>query len=174
MRERNEKGFTLAEVMISAAILGVGVMGMAAMQGISFTKNVDANDLSIVTNVAADMMERIQSNRRLAWAYNGLDTNGPGNCLAGGLPAPAPLPPFKTAPLVLAQTQAIQGDCTQWLTLITATNLLNARGRVTVIPVPPVSAYSNAMDVMVQVQWNERTGAQRTRSVAFRTQIEPE
>src|SRR5690242_20859395 len=79
MKVRNEKGFTLAEVMISAAILGVGVMGMAAMQGVSFTKNVDANDLSIVTNVAADMMERIQSNRRFAWAYNNLDTTGPGD-----------------------------------------------------------------------------------------------
>lgn len=38
MKLRNEKGFTLAEVMISAAILGVGVMGMAAMQGVSFRR----------------------------------------------------------------------------------------------------------------------------------------
>jgi Tfp pilus tip-associated adhesin PilY1 len=58
---------------------------MAAMQGVSFTKYVDANDLSVITNVAADMMERIQSHRRFAWAYNNIDTTGPGNCLAGGM-----------------------------------------------------------------------------------------
>ena len=83
MKPQSEKGFTLAEVMISAAILGVGVMGMAAMQGVSFSKNVDANDLSIVTNVAADMMERIQSNRRFAWAYNNIDTTGTRELFSG-------------------------------------------------------------------------------------------
>lgn len=174
MNARNEKGFTLAEVMISAAILGVGVMGMAAMQSISFTKNVDANDLSIVTNVAADMMERIQSNRRFAWAYNGIDTTGPGNCLAGGIPAPAPsMPFFSVAPSVHA-TRGIQGDCTQWRTLVLATNLLNARGTVQAVPVLPLRPDSSAVQLTVQLQWNERTGVQRTRSVAFQTLIEPE
>ncbi len=174
MKSHNEKGFTLAEVMISAAILGVGVMGMAAMQGVSFSKNVDANDLSIVTNVAADMMERIQSNRRFSWAYNNLDTTGPGNCLAGGIPAPAPpMPFFSVAPSVSA-TRGIQGDCTQWRTLVLATNLLNVRGTVQAIPVLPLRSDSSAVQLTVQLQWNERTGVQRTRSVAFRTVIEPE
>lgn len=174
MKPQNEKGFTLAEVMISAAILGVGVMGMAAMQGVSFSKNVDANDLSIVTNVAADMMERIQSNRRFAWAYNNLDTTGPGNCLAGGIPAPAPPQPFITASPASAATRAIQGDCVQWRTLVLATNLLNVRGTVQAAPVLPLNIDSKAIQLTVQLQWNERTGVQRQRSVAFRTVIEPE
>ena len=176
MKPPNEKGFTLAEVMVSAAILGVGVMGMAAMQGVSFSKNVDANDLSIVTNVAADMMERIQSNRRFAWAYNNIDidTTGPGNCLAGGIPAPAPPQPFIAASPVSAATRAIQGDCVQWRTLVLATNLLNVRGTVQAAPVLPLSADSKAIQLTVQLQWNERTGVQRQRSVAFRTVIEPE
>ncbi|GKS65448.1 hypothetical protein YTPLAS72_27520 [Nitrospira sp.] len=174
MKPQNEKGFTLAEVMISAAILGVGVMGMAAMQGVSFSKNVDANDLSIVTNVTADMVERIQSNRRFAWAYNNLDTTGPGNCLAGGIPAPAPPQPFIAAAPVSAATRAIQGDCVQWRTLVLATNLLNVRGTVQAAPVLPLSANFKAIQLTVQLQWNERTGVQRQRSVAFRTVIEPE
>ncbi|NGZ97493.1 MAG: type IV pilus modification protein PilV [Nitrospira sp. WS110] len=174
MKPQSEKGFTLAEVMISAAILGVGVMGMAAMQGVSFSKNVDANDLSIVTNVAADMMERIQSNRRFAWAYNNIDTTGPGNCLAGGIPAPAPpMPFFSVAPSVPA-TRGIQGDCTQWRTLVLATNLLNVRGTVQAVPILPISSDSSAVQLTVQLQWNDRTGVQRQRSVAFRTVIEPE
>ncbi|NGZ01773.1 MAG: type IV pilus modification protein PilV [Nitrospira sp. WS238] len=174
MKQHNEKGFTLAEVMISAAILGVGVMGMAAMQGVSFSKNVDANDLSIVTNVGADMMERIQSNRRFAWAYHNIDTNGPGNCLAGGIPAPAPSMPFFSVTPSVQATRGIQGDCTQWRTLVLATNLLNVRGTVQAAPVLPVQQDSSAVQVTVQLQWNERTGVQRTRSVAFQTLIEPE
>lgn len=174
MNVRNQNGFTLAEVMISAAILGVGVMGMAAMQSISFTKNVDANDLSIVTNVAADMMERIQSNRRFAWAYNGIDTTGPGNCLAGGIPAPAPSMPFFSAPPSVHATRGIQGDCTQWRTLILATNLSNVQGTVQAVPVLPLRPDSSAVQLTVQLQWNERTGTQRARTVAFQTLIEPE
>lgn len=174
MKTRNEQGFTLAEVMISAAILGVGVMGMAAMQGISFTKNVDANDLSVVTNVAADMMERIQSNRRFAWAYNNIDTTGPGNCSAGGVPAPPPSMPFFSVAPSVAAIRGIQGDCTQWRTLVLATNLLNVRGTVQATPVLPISADSSAVQVTVRLQWNERTGGQRTRAVAFQTLIEPE
>src|SRR5574337_1603346 len=97
MKAKSEKGFTLVEVLVSAAILGVGVMGMAAMQGMAFTKNVDANDLSMVTNIASDMMERIQANRQYAWAYHNLQTLGPGTCAA--LPAPPPTGVTKSTPV---------------------------------------------------------------------------
>jgi type IV pilus assembly protein PilV len=181
MKPQNEKGFTLAEVMISAAILGVGVMGMAAMQGVSFSKNVDANDLSIVTNVAADMMERVQNNRRYAWAYNNLQTAGPGNCLAGGMPAPFPAssPPFggkqpSSNAIQQTMTRTVQGDCAQWRNIVLATNLTNVQGTVQVTPTLPTSSSSGSVQVVVQVQWNDRGAGQRQRNVVFRTQIEPE
>jgi type IV pilus assembly protein PilV len=172
MNVRNEKGFTLAEVLVSAAILGVGVMGMAAMQGMSLGKNVDANDLSIVTNIAADMMERIQNNRRYSWAYHNLDTTGPGNCLAGGMPSP---PPFGIDPIPANKpqiTQAIQGDCTQWRARVLGSNLVNAVGLVTATQVAP--AGSGAMQVTVRVNWNDRGEGQRPRTVAFQTLVVPE
>ncbi len=173
MKARNEKGFTLVEVLVSAAILGVGVMGMAAMQGVSLGKSVDANDLSIVTNIAADMMERIQNNRQYSWAYHDLDTTGVGNCLAGGLPAP---PPLNIAPIPSTKlqvvTQTVQGDCTQWRARILGSNLANGVGLVTATPVGP--AGSRAMQVTVRLNWNERASAQRARTVAFQTLIVPE
>jgi type IV pilus assembly protein PilV len=175
MKKQNERGFTLVEMMVSATILGLGVMGMAAMQGMSFTKNVDANDLSIVTNVASDMMERIQNNRRYAWAYNNLQTVGPGNCLAGGIPAPPPPSPFKADLLSIVTTRAVQGDCTQWRALVLATNLANVQGVVQVAPpVVPIPNESRTVQVTVQLQWNDRGPTQRLRTIAFQTQIVPE
>jgi type IV pilus assembly protein PilV len=174
MNARSERGFTLIEVLVSATVLGVGVMGMAAMQGMSFTKNVDANDLSVVTNIAADMMERIQNNRRYAWAYNNLQTAGAGNCLAGGMPAPPPVAPFPSKTLSIATTRAVQGDCTQWRALVVSTNLTNVQGVVQVNPILPLSSTSAAVLVNVQLQWNDRGPGQRQRAVTFQTQIVPE
>jgi type IV pilus assembly protein PilV len=173
MKKRNDRGFTLMEVMVSATVLGLGVMGMAAMQGMSFSKNVDANDLSVVTNVASDMMERIQNNRRYAWAYNNLQTAGPGNCLAGGIPSPTPF--MSDPPLSIVTTRAVQGDCTQWRALVLATNLANVQGVVQVVPpVVPIPSASRTVQVTVQLQWNDRGPTQRLRTIAFQTQIVPE
>ncbi len=170
MKVRNEKGFTLVEVMVSAAILGVGVMGMAAMQGMAFTKNIDANDLSIVTNMAADMMERIQTNRQYAWAYHNLQTLGPGNCAA--LPAPPPVGVTKTTPVNVVRE--IQGDCTQWRNLVLASNLTNVQGQVQVTNGVPADPSLGARQVVVQIQWNDRGPGQRLRTVSFQTTLVPE
>lgn len=170
----SQKGFTLMEVMVSVGVLAVGVLGMAAMQSIAFTKNVDANDLSIVTNITSDMMERLQNNRRYAWAYNNLQTVGPGNCAAGGIPAPAPALPFPAKLPSVAVTQAIQGDCIQWRQMVLASNLLNVQGTVQVTPVLPLNATSSAVMVTVQIQWNDRAAGNRLRSVRFQTQLTPE
>lgn len=171
MKQETEKGFTLVEVLVSAAILGVGVMGMAVMQGMAFTKNVDANDLSIVTNMAADMMERIQANRQYASGYNGLQTLGPGNCAA----LPAPMLPGDVRgnnynPNIIRLTQ---GDCTQWRTLVLASNLTNVQGTVQVNGAGPPGnmVLQKARQVIVQIQWNDRGPGQRVRRVAFQTTL---
>lgn len=168
MKLTNENGFTLVEVLVSAAILGVGVMGMAAMQGMAFSKNVDANDLSIVTNIASDMMERIQSNRQYAWGYHNLQTLGPGNCAA--LP-PAPPPMDVTKSTAVSVVRVIQGDCTQWRTLVLASNLTNVQGQVQVTNAVPANPSLGARQVVVQVQWNDRGAGQRLRTVSFQTTL---
>jgi len=170
MKVRNENGFTLIEVLVSAAILGVGVMGMAAMQGMAFTKNVDANDLSIVTNIASDMMERIQANRQYAWGYHNLQTLAAGNCAA----LPAPPPAGVTNPTPVNITRVVQGDCTQWRTLVLASNLANVQGLVQVTNAIPANASLGARQVVVQVQWNDRGAGQRLRTVSFQTTLVPE
>lgn len=175
MKSRNQKGFTLVEVMVSAAILGVGIMGMAAMQGMAFTKNVNASDLSTVTNIAADMMERIQANRQYAWGYHNLQTSGPGNCAA--MPNNANKPSEITKGTPLGAIRAVQGDCTQWRTLVLASNLSNVQGQVLVVnggPTNPTMKVTGARQVQVQVQWNDRGPGQRLRTVSFQTTLVPE
>ena len=172
MKIRHDYGFTLVEVMVSATILSVGIMGMAAMQGVSITKGVDANDLTVVTNIAADMMERIQNNRRWAWTYNTIATTGPGNCAA--VPAPPPAPPFPAQTAGPLVTGRVQGDCTQWRALVLASNLPNVQGVVQVQTFGAVSANSSATQVQVQIQWNDRGSTQRLRTVTFQSVMVPE
>lgn len=173
MKVRNEKGFTLVEVLVSAAILGVGVMGMAAMQGMAFSKNVDANDLSVVTNIASDMMERIQSNRQYAWGYHNLQTLGPGNCAALPAATPAGITPGTNFPNII---RVVQGDCTQWRTMVVASNLTNVQGTVQVNSAGPPgnTVLQSARQVIVQVQWNDRGPGQRLRRVTLQTTLVPE
>lgn len=174
MKLCNDKGFTLLEAMVSATILGVGIMGMAAMQGMAASKNVDATDLSVVTNLAADMMERIQNNRRWAWTYNGIATTGPGNCAA--VPAPPPAPPFPAQTPGISAIRAVQGDCTQWRTLVIDPNLRlnNVQGTVQVAPFGVVNANSSSTQVTVQIQWTDRGQGQRVRTVRFQSVVVPE
>jgi type IV pilus assembly protein PilV len=162
---RTESGFTLLEGMIATVILSVGVIAMGAMQGIAITRNVDSTELTLATNLASEMLERIQYNRRNVTAYAGIDTNNP--CV---------LPPIQTM---------AQGDCVQWQAMMTnqgasgisqASMLTGVRGVVTVTPVvtnPPL----NQSRVNVVITWTGRnmgTTAAAPRRVMLDTTIAPE
>ncbi|MCS6316683.1 MAG: type IV pilus modification protein PilV, partial [Nitrospira sp.] len=69
IRLDDQYGFTLIEGLVATAILGVGVLALAGMQAIALARNVDANELTRVTNLASDMTERIQYNRQNVDAY---------------------------------------------------------------------------------------------------------
>ena len=56
---RGEAGFTLLETIMAGAFLAVGLLALSAMQGISLARNVDANELTRVTNLASEMIERM-------------------------------------------------------------------------------------------------------------------
>jgi len=129
----DQAGFTLLEGMFAALVLAIGLLALAGMQGIALTKNVDANELSLVTNLAADMMERIQFNRRNAAAYNNINT-----LVSDKHPA--------TDVMGL-------GDYSQWQQRLNATNLSGIQGRVAVVT-PFGPATLNQSQVTVQVNWN--------------------
>lgn len=156
-----QQGFTLIESMVASTVLAVGLLALAGMQSISLTRNVNANEMTRVTNLAADMLERIQFNRRNALAYNGIDTN--------------------TACTIDATAQPMaRGDCDQWLSLLTGTfgsGLTGIRGQVTVTAIGPTAPPLNQNNVVISLTWTSDAGPNQlalTRQVNLTTVVAPE
>jgi type IV pilus assembly protein PilV len=83
---RNQTGFTLIESLVALLVLSVGMLGIAVLYVESLSAGRTASYRSQAVNLAADMADRIRTNRRAQAAYaggaanNGCDPNG-------GLPA---------------------------------------------------------------------------------------
>ena len=158
-RYQDEQGFSLLEGMLAAVLLGTGLLAMSAMQGIAFVKNVDSNELTRITTLASDMMERIQFNRRNALSYHGIDTQSPTNC---------------NAISATAQPQA-RGDCLLWESLVDGTQLQDVRGTVTVSDPPTVLAQRN---VTVTITWKgslkSDSTVKRDRTLTINRVVAPE
>jgi type IV pilus assembly protein PilV len=58
---KNEKGFTLIEVMISMVILAIGILGLAPLMVLSIYSNTYSQDLTRATAVAQDRIEQLKS-----------------------------------------------------------------------------------------------------------------
>ena len=163
-RINQESGFTLIEGMIAGAILSIGVLALAGMQGIALTHNVDSTELTRATNLAAEMIERIQYNRKNIGQY-GIDTSNATPCPQN------------------AGTQAMaKGDCDQWVALLSnpqVSGLVNVRGVVTVpvVPVGTLATLLNQYPVTVTVSWTGAAGetkVARPKQVVLTTTVSPE
>lgn len=160
--KRDQRGFTLLEGMLAAALLATGLLAMSAMQGIAFVKNVDANELTRITTLASDMMERIQFNRRNAVSYNGIDTRSVTNCNT-----------------ISATTQPqARGDCLLWDSIVDGTQLQGIQGTVAVSTnlVPP--AELGQRNVTVTITWmgsiSSDSTVKRFRSLTMNRVVAPE
>lgn len=153
-----QSGFSLLEAMVALVVLSVGLLAVAAMQDMAMTRNMDANQLSLVTNLASDMVERIRFNARNVTAYSGIDTS---NTLTR---------PPATQPMA-------RGDYDQWAARLTASGLSGVQGLVTVTsvgpmspPLPPDQALNQNL-VTVQVVWS---GPIRNRALVLNTVVIPD
>lgn len=152
-----EGGFTLLEGMFAAVVLAIGLLALAGMQGISLGKNVDANELTLATNLAADMVERIQFNRRNAIVYQSIDTQNAATNPGSNIMA--------------------SGDYLQWQALLTGSRLPSARGRVAVNTTGPTSPSLKQSQVIVSVDWQSSKASSsviRTRNITLTAVIAPE
>ncbi len=62
---RSEAGFSLIEVMVTAFILGTGILGVAAMQGLATQSSFEAQQRTMAAFIASDIVERMRLNK--AW-----------------------------------------------------------------------------------------------------------
>ena len=134
----NLKGFTLIEMLISVVVISVGILGVAAMQtlGVRYTQN--SYMLSIATQQAQDMAERIRSN-----PAEMLDTTSGGyyNNLSGAFTGTVPDCVGSTC----TSEQRAQLDHSEWNTTNNA--LFGSFGTVT------RAAGSNEFQIVVA--WND-------------------
>ena len=156
-----EEGFSLLEGMLATVIIGTGLLAMSAMQSIALVKNVDANELTRITTIASDMMERVYFNRRNAASYDGIDTQSVTNCNA-----------------ISGTTQwQAKGDCLLWQSLVTGTQLANIRGTVSVSSVTAPTVL-NQRNVTVTITWmgsmNSGSTIKRARSLTINRVVAPE
>lgn len=158
---KQTNGFTLIEGMIAAAIVAVGLLALSGMQANSLGRNVDAKDLTTVTNLAADMVERIEFNRKRVKAYHGINSTNV-----------ATKPP--TSELMA------RGDYEQWTALLASSGLSAVTGTVNVTlqdTDPTLNATSlGRRQVAVAVSWSAATqgAGTRIRTVSLTTVVTPE
>ena len=68
-RPLSGNGFTLLEVMISAVILTLSLLGVAGMYGFSSKFSYEARQHTQVTTIANEILERLRINKK-AWIKN--------------------------------------------------------------------------------------------------------
>jgi type IV pilus assembly protein PilV len=107
---RRQQGFTLLEVLIALVILSIGLLGIAALQGVGLRSSQGAYLTSQAGLLAYDMADRIRANPETVASYNGFVGNA----------CPDPVP---TTPLLAA-------DLAEWSCSVT-TLLPNGEGRIT-------------------------------------------
>jgi type IV pilus assembly protein PilV len=138
---REESGFTMIEGLVAGGILAGVLLGISGLQTMVLTQNVDSKERTVAMNLGAEMIERIQSNRQKVLEYNNINTSA-------GTPCPQS---------VTSQRQTY-GDCQQWRTIMTSSNLSGARGTVTVARIDPDPttgvATLNRVSVVVLVSWD--------------------
>ena len=69
MASRRSPGFALTEVLVAAALLGLGLLGQLALLGNALRTERAAMNLATAATLAADLAERLRANSAVALAY---------------------------------------------------------------------------------------------------------
>lgn len=164
-----ERGFTLIEVMFAAVYLAVGLLGIAAMEDIALSRNQDAKRITVATNLAVEMLERVRYNSpNNSKSYTGVgypyhNIRACNYACSGG----------SSAGNTTADATAT-GDYNQWKTRLAVSDpsgqmvLPSAMGTVT--SVATGTSDLGQVLVTVSVQW---TSGLRTPTITLTTMVAP-
>ena len=144
------RGFSLIDGLVALALLGIGILVAAGMQDMALSRSRHANEMTVATSLAAEIMERIVYNRANVTAYGGIDTLN-----------------INTQPPATQPTA--RGDYDQWRARLAATGLDGVQGTITVTSVPPTILGQSL--VTVRIGWDSLL---RRAGLTMGTQIAPE
>ncbi len=136
----DEKGLTLPEILITSAVLAVGILAVAGMFPSAYQNVKYGGEITKATALAQEMMEilRNESFTNLA-SYNDLNT---GACGSG--------------------TDSIATNCRKWRDDMVAVGLPSGLGSVKVD-----SETSDLRRITVSVSWTERYGTKKVELVSY-------
>lgn len=83
---RRSQGFSLIEVLIALLILAFGLLGLAFLQVLNVRYTSSAQQRTVATNLAYEVLDLIRTNQQAREEYNGLDFSAatvpaaPGGC----------------------------------------------------------------------------------------------
>jgi len=173
-RSTRQCGFTLIEVLVATLVLAVGVMGVAAMQMVSFQTGQSAYARARAVYLAQDMFDRMRANPdgySATAVYDAVDTDARSSIPSG--------PACAGSPVGCTPRQMARQDVREWARHFFNVSdvddyrptLPNGRGRIT--------RAAGTNEFAVTVSWDERdldagaglTRTPRTRSVTLRTTL---
>lgn len=167
---RGEKGFTLIELMFASVYLSVGLLAIAAMEDIAISRSTDAKRLTVATNLATEMLERVRFNSPANATLSGAPANYPYN----GIQACSDLATCAEAAGNSAANATANGDYDQWrarLKTRDASGQLMLPGAVaTVTSAATGTASLGQVLVTVSVRW---TSGLRTPTLTLNTVVAP-
>ena len=86
LRNRNEAGFSLIEMMMASLVLLIGVISVASLIGYSISSNFSSKNNTIATAVAERQMEQLRSLAFAGLVDGGSTLNSSGNITFTGSP----------------------------------------------------------------------------------------
>ena len=156
-------GFTLLEVLVTALVLSIGLLGLAGLQATGLRSSQSAVQRSAATQLAADIIDRVRANSlaKSQYARNAVSSD---DCLA------MPCTPEQMAGY----------DLTQWGAALTA-QLPGGTGAVCLDSSPndgtPVShacdGGAGVNTLAVKIWWDDQRTGDREKFQLFATSFQP-
>jgi type IV pilus assembly protein PilV len=151
------RGFSLIEVLVALIIIGVGMLGIAKIQALSYASTGTAAQRSIAAILASSMSSAMRANRAY-WSVQAATAQQTITITNGAL-APAPTDAALTSTASCLGTSCIPQalaayDLHQWATALTAIGAL-PNSTATINCYPP-AATNYPVSCTILVQWSER------------------
>jgi type IV pilus assembly protein PilV len=177
------RGFTLIEVLVALIIIGVGMLGIAKLQAMSYASTGTASFRSVAAIQAASLAAAMRANRNYwtapaAPATGGMPATGATMIVTSGSSVPTvsindvgvvlnvtPPIPSCTYTGVQLQPNVIAGcDLSNWAASIN-TLLPAVNASVTCAPATPVSSVPQPIGCTIQLNWSENQTGINSQSI---------